>query len=226
MGLFKKDEDLNVIRPKNIGWLEKKLSSEEIDYVWNCIKNQRKASMKDKLAGNIHASHQLIDKDDWFFQKTLYPLCLRYAKEFGNQGDGLPIITTHPYFLEKWRVNYQKQNEFNPLHSHTGVYSFVIWMKIPTSHFRQNLNPIALSANSRCISNFEFKYLNILGGIEDYSYELSKNDEGTLVFFPSNLMHNVHPFYNCDKERISVSGNILLQTTNMSVNQRTDLNYF
>ena len=65
-----------------------------------------------------------------------------------------------------------------------------------------------------------------MGGIEDYSYELSKNDEGTLVFFPSSLMHNVHPFYNCDKERISVSGNILLQTTDMSVNQRTDLSYF
>ena len=61
-------------------------------------------------------------------------------------------------------VNYQKQNEFNPnFIPHGGVYSFVIWMKIPTKHSEQNKNPISLKSNTHLISAFEFQFLNILG---------------------------------------------------------------
>jgi hypothetical protein len=32
-------------------------------------------------------------------------------------------------------------------------------------------------------------------------------------------MHEVYPFYNCDKERISISGNIFLDTSEGSMKQ-------
>ena len=44
-------------------------------------------------------------------------------------------------------------------------------------------------------------------------YELSPKDEGRLLFFPGKLKHCVYPFYDCDEERISVSGNILVDST-------------
>ena len=74
MNLFKKEqEDVKVIRPPNSGWLEKKLSKKEMDYLWRCIENKR-GSNKEMLAGNIHASNILNDRSDWFFINTLRPL--------------------------------------------------------------------------------------------------------------------------------------------------------
>ena len=39
---------------------------------------------------------------------------------------------TTPLLLTEFWVNYQYQTDFNPFHFHGGVYSFAIWMKIPT----------------------------------------------------------------------------------------------
>ena len=46
----------------------------------------------------------------------------------------------------------------------------------------------------------------------DYTYHLSPEYEGMMLFFPSRLDHMVYPFYDCDEDRITVSGNILVNT--------------
>ena len=203
--------DARVIHPHNYGWLEKKLSAQEMDYLWKCIDN-KKESHKHLLAGNIHESNTLIDENDWFYENTLLPLIHQYGDVMGNVGGSVPVNQYHPYFLQQMWVNYQKQNEFNPLHDHGGVYSFVVWMKIPTRHFEQNKNPIALRSNHPKISTFEFRYTDTLGKISEFVYEMNPEMEGTMLFFPSKLMHQVNPFFNCDEDRISISGNIVLNT--------------
>ena len=212
MSLFRKEqENVKVIRPPVLGWLEKKLSDKEMEYLWKCIDN-RKESVKYNLAGQIHDSNVLIDKSNWFFINTLKPLLEKYANEFSNLGLNVPVNQEHPYYLNSWWVNYQKQNEFNPSHHHGGVYSFVIWMKIPTKHSKQNKISISSRANIHSISTFEFHFSNILGQFEGHTYEMNPEMEGTILFFPSQLQHCVHPFYNCDEDRISISGNIMLNT--------------
>ena len=216
MSFFKKEkEDVKVIHPPVLGWLEKKLSDKEMEYLWRCVDN-RKESKKSTLAGQIHESNAIVDKSDWFWQHTLLPLCIKYNQEFSNLGDNIPVNQKHPYYLRTFWVNYQKQNEFNPIHDHNGVYSFVIWMKIPTKHDEQNKNPISLNSNTHAISAFEFHYLDILGQNISHIYEMNPEMEGTLVFFPAKLNHCVYPFYNCDEDRISISGNISLNTTKIS----------
>jgi hypothetical protein len=216
MNLFKKsdNEKIKAFRPNNFGWLEKKLSDKEMEYLWRCIDN-RKGSHKNQLAGQIHESNILIDKSDWFWQHTLHPLCKEYYQEFDNLGRNIPVNQAHPYYLRQFWVNYQKQNEFNPVHDHSGIYSFVIWMKIPTKHDEQNKNPISLKANTHAISAFEFYYSDILGQNTSHIYEMNPEMEGTMLFFPSQLKHCVYPFYNCDEDRISISGNIALNTTKL-----------
>ena len=214
MNLFKKEkrgDEIQAIHPPTLGWLETKLSDKEMDYLWKCIDN-KKECYKQYLAGQISASNGLVDKSDWFFNNRLKPLCKIYQEKFANMGDTAPINQRHPYYLKSFWVNHQKQTEFNPLHDHGGVYSFVIWMKIPTRHFEQNKNPISLRSNDNSISTFCFRYLNILGGIESWSYEMNPEMEGTILFFPSKLSHQVYPFYNCEEDRISISGNIYLNT--------------
>ena len=199
---------IKTINPPNVGWLEKKLSDQEMDYLWKCIDN-KKGDHRSKLAGNISESYLLMDRGDWFWLNTLKPLCAKYKKEFYNLGDDLGIPCNHPYYLHSWWVNYQNQTDFNPVHTHGGIYSFVIWLKIPIEHEEQNKDNIS---NMKLRSSFQFNYTDILGNISQYSYDLNKSWEGIMLFFPSQLQHQVYPFYNCDEERISISGNILVNS--------------
>ncbi|BCU96557.1 MAG: hypothetical protein CM15mV12_3290 [uncultured marine virus] len=57
-------------------------------------------------------------------------------------------------------------------------------------------------------------YNNILGHSTTITYYMNPNVKAD-VFFPSQLQHQVYPFYNCDEDRISISGNILLNTNEL-----------
>ncbi len=206
------NKEIKAIHPPNLGWLEYRLNEEEMKHVRECI-SKAHVDFKPKLAGNIHGSYVLEDEGDWFWNNTLKVLCTTYQEAFKiNLGDLVPTGQGYPYFLQTWWVNYQKQTDFNPLHHHDGVYSFALWMDIPFRHFEQNKKPEAMNSNTPCVSNFEFAYINIMGEVQTYGYELNPKDSGRMVFFPSKLKHMVYPFYNCDKERVSISGNIVLNT--------------
>ena len=197
--------------PPQYGWIEVVLDDDEIDFLWKSIENKGRDE-KLNLAGHIDSSYQLFDKDNWFYKNTLENLCNIYTESFDNVGENLPTSNRHPYFLSTMWVNYQKQTEFNPTHFHKGVYSFVIWMQIPTEYNEQKENPIAKNTNSDVISNFTFDYRDMLGEYRYYTYKMSKKMEGMMLFFPSSLTHTVYPFYNCSENRISISGNIGLDT--------------
>ncbi len=183
-----------------------------MDYLWKCIDNKKK-DYRYALAGNISKSYELEDKNGWFSRNVLRIFVEQYEKSFGNRAKSTPTVLAHPFSLHGFWVNYQKKHEFNPLHSHTGVYSFVIWMKIPFDYEDQINLPNCKGSNHPLNSGFVFEYLDILGNMKYHTYGLSKSDEGGMLFFPSELHHQVYPFYNCDKTRISISGNILLDTS-------------
>ena len=204
--------NIKAIRPPNFGWLEKKLSAEEMKHLWTCI-GESKHSIKNKLVGNIHESNLVLDKDGWFWDNTVSELVYLYEDEFGGLGKRVPTSRQHGYMLPSMWVNYQKQGEFNPVHGHTGVYSFVIWMKIPTDFKEQNKLPIAANSNDPKISAFVLYYTNTQGGTETFQYELDPTYEGTMLLFPSTFSHAVYPFFNCEEDRISMSGNVLLDTS-------------
>ena len=54
-----------------------------------------------------------------------------------------------------------------------------------------------------------------MGQTSQYVYEMNPEMEGTILFFPAKLQHGVYPFYNCDEDRISISGNIMLNTAKL-----------
>ena len=104
-----------------------------------------------------------------------------------------------------WWVNYQYQTEFNPEHAHTGITSFVIWMKIPTRYQDQHNLPF----HSNAASDFQFTYSNILGSTVEFPVFMEPEMEGVMMVFPSSLHHQVYPFYNTEEPRISIAGNLL-----------------
>jgi hypothetical protein len=112
------------------------------------------------------------------------------------------------YFLDKAWVNFQEKHEFNPLHDHTGIYSFVIWIQIPYISEDESKVFADIPAERKRNGNFTFTYTNPLGILETKKIDADKTFEGKGLLFPSMLNHSVYPFYTSDKYRISVSGNI------------------
>ena len=196
----------------NPGYLSYKLTQDEIDFLWKRIDkaNKKHEVINGQLAGNISKSLNMGLNDIDPILKMVMPLCHEYPKQFGlPYRDPVSGLAHNEMMLTEWWVNYQYQNEFNPMHAHDGIYSWVIWMKIPTESEEQNLLPIAANSNAQGqISNFYFTFTDTLGKIVNYEIAMGKSVEGTLVLFPAQLKHSVNQFYNCDESRISVAGNI------------------
>ena len=207
---------------ERVGWLETQLSKTAMMRLQSCIETAKKnpISHNDQLAGNISKSLLLEDKDNWFFHTILIPFIGKFIECYPTYMSGISILTENaPFCLNSFWVNFQKENEFNPFHNHSGIFSFVVWVKIPTDWKEQHALPISANSNTPKASDFEFRYTSMLGDLKDYSYFLDKECEGNMLFFPAKLMHIVYPFYNCDKERISISGNICFDISENSMRQ-------
>jgi len=197
----------------NIGVVEAKLPEDVTKDIWKAIKKARKNpdNMKNELAGNISSSIRLDAESPQLaeFLNTIIPEFINsHIESYGapwravmKEGEG--------FNLESLWVNFQKKHEFNPPHDHSGVFSFVIWMQIPTSYEEQKKLPVCAESNAdNHISNFAFSYTNTLGKVSTFAYNMEKEAEGYMVMFPSQMLHQVFPFYENDGERISISGNV------------------
>ena len=205
------------IPKEDIGWLEIGLPKSAMERLWSYIEvaKENPRTYNDKLVGNLSKSLLLKDEDDWFYQTVLNQLINNYMEAFPRYmssavGIGDILSEDAPFCLSSWWVNFQKKNEFNPSHNHAGIFSFVIWVKIPTDWEEQHALPFSANSNNPCASDFEFWYMSMWGQLVNSTYRLNKESEGQMLLFPAKLMHTVHPFYNCDKERISISGNLCL----------------
>ena len=193
----------------NKGWLEYKLSQKDLNYLNKSIENKTK-QMKQALAGNISKSYTLEDKDNWFFKNVLVLCIEKYIEAFTDAVVPTVLTKNCAYNLNRFWVNFQKKYEFNPIHNHTGVFSFVIWMKIPSSYKEECKLPFIKHSNSQMANTFQLLFSDSLGHMSTFNYPLEPSNEGTMLFFPSGLNHTVYPFYTSNKERISISGNINL----------------
>ena len=203
-----------------------KLPQQMIDYLWERIEIAKKKPKcyKKHLAGNISQSYKLDDPQNLVIQ-NLYKIVndpgsnpkmfkfinsevARIYDKMGYNG----MLT--PQLDNMW-VNFQKKGEFQPTHNHRGVFSFVIWMDIPYhSKDEGNLPTAKTSDKIPPGGNFTFVYANgLTREVKERFIELSPEMNGYCCFFPSDVCHQVYPFYTSDKDRISISGNIMYRST-------------
>ena len=197
---------------QNPSWLDICLTEEAKEYLWDRINNSEGEDARKNLAGNISKSSLIEDKDNWFYENVLKEMSEHlYYKDWNNYYNVLVTkFKPPPVFklYELW-VNYQKQHEFNPPHSHGGIYSFVVFMKIPTHWKEQRALPLSANSNYPCASDFQFLLGQGNGTVPTIEIPLSPEDEGRMLFFPAWLSHQVLPFYGTEEERITISGNII-----------------
>lgn len=110
-------------------------------------------------------------------------------------------------------VNFQKKYEYNPIHSHQGILSYVIWHQIP--YYKEDEYRYGIENKTRSDSNGAFLF--VVPSDEDSVLEINlgvdKSMEGYIAMFPSNLTHMVYPFFSSEDYRITVSGNLFLSNT-------------
>ena len=196
----------------NSPWLDLHLTTEAMDYLWDDI-NGKQTDAKNDLAGNISKSKFLEDKDNWFYENVLKEYAETiYFKEWNNYYNVQLAKTAPPPVFElkeRMWVNYQKQHEFNPPHYHIGLFSFVVFMKIPTHWKEQHALSITENSSSAAASDFAFILGQGMGPVQPIPIPLCPEDEGRILFFPSWITHQVFPFYECEEDRITISGNII-----------------
>ena len=192
----------------NVMVFKTKLDQNIISRLWSYV-DEATENHNIYLAGNISESLKLVDKDNYFFDTVLSEIVEKYSSGEDIWYRRVTDKPHHELYLDSMWVNYQNQTEFNPCHDHSGLFSFVIWMKIPTDYRDQHDTvPFAKHCINYTVSNVEFHYSDILGSHRSIQIQMSPKLEGWMFLFPSQLKHQVYPFYNCEDPRISISGNI------------------
>ena len=201
------------VHPPNVPLLKCELGQDAIDYLWERIKV---AQVDDKnansnLAGNITQSLYLKDVDQYFFKNHLQEVSEKYIEEYRSIPsfrNPFTNVKTYKLKMREFWVNFSKQHEFNPLHTHGGALSFVVWLNIPTESEDQHNLPISKNSSAPVASDFMFAFTNIFGQIAPHSVQMNSEVEGTMFLFPSVMTHQVYPFYESDGIRVSISGNL------------------
>ena len=170
-----------------------------------------KVGHQGRLAGNIKEEWNL-DLSIPIFNKYIinlinkHPFHLRHVhnerKKFVNE-DRVPPLQ----LMSLW-VNFQKKHEFNPVHNHSGLFSFVIFVQIPYDLERERKEGPGSLSNLNLTSCLQFHTTNSLGRHYDEIVYVDKSYEGGIYFFNAETMHCVYPFFTSDDYRITVSGNI------------------
>ena len=190
---------VNLKSQYNLNFVAEKLPEEVYYPLLNYIKKRRKEevwNMGDKLAGALGQQSSL---SEWKFEcPDIEPYVLSLVRPIWNDVyhtcpwnfSSTKDITRFLKLANLW-VNYQKKHEYNPLHIHAGVVSFVIFVDIP-------------------YGQEERKYFHSDGTfqLEKEVLPVDSSWNGSILLFPSTTNHAVYPFKSTDKERVTVSGNI------------------
>lgn len=204
--------DTKFVEFPNLGYLTTKFTDAELLPIKKEIKKIRSNFSKHQkfnhnLVGQIKEEYQIKESLE-SLSKLIMPFVSEYEKKY-NFIESVFFIDNFPktFELDNVWVNFQKKYEFNPLHYHTGILSFVIWINVPYLREDENANNLA-SIHTK--GSFHFVFSNILGINNMYEIPISKEYENVMILFPSNLVHEVYPFYTSNDYRISLSGNIRL----------------
>ena len=166
------------------------------------------------LAGNIENEYDIFK-----YANEIEPFILQQVtktKPLFEYFKKLHILYPKPLPLtinSLW-LNRQKKHEFNPIHEHSGIFSFILFLKIPfTSGEQAQVSPGKNSNNSDRAGKLCFYYIDSeeKGGIGEKVLDVDKTWERTGLIFKSDLKHAVYPFFT-EGERITVSGNLLFNT--------------
>ena len=175
-----------------------------------CIDEKGLNPVNGDLAGNIMHEYS-IPKGKPVVSPMLMHMVTEFNKKYPNYIKKAHSTVNYKQvdieLFNLW-VNFQKKHEFNPMHVHDGLYSFVIWHKVPYDMKDEKARLPNIRDEDFRAGMFAFFYSEPGGKIYQEAIPVDKNWQGKIALFPATLDHCVYPFYTSDDYRVSISGNI------------------
>ena len=151
----------------------------------------------------------LIDDDNRFQKEVLNPIIQEYVADYGFP-EKLKTTHIHDLTFQKFWANYTGKGEYQALHNHDAIWSFVIWLKLPAV---ANVEQSVKDAMHPDAGDFILTYSDIIGRTRKVNWKLEKQyNEGHMVLFPSDLYHAVYPHFQTDEKRLSLAGDIVINS--------------
>ena len=189
----------------HINWGPYTMRTNLPDYIIKKLKSEgvkAKESYNRSLAG--HLNHQFlypVKTQQWFYDE-IQPVLQAYRQGHCRY-HGIKELDMVFQADDLW-INFMKPGDFNPVHTHGGDYSFVIFLNYPKALQKEQENFEGTSAKPGVL---QFEYGLQARPRWATTGTAVKPKPGDMYMFPALLQHWVLPFKaNCT--RISVSGNI------------------
>lgn len=199
----------------NPGIIELNLYKYHMDLLWSYI---RKSTVNDGWVidkdNNVvkrgpYQQWSLYDTTKLFENEVIIPAVNAYIERWG-----FPMTCKSTHYpiprLNRFWTRISKAGEYQPMHFHQSIWSFIIWMKIPFEYQDEQTEELTeLYPES---GNMTICYLDSIGRLSKQPFRLGKNYEGTMLLFPGDFNHIVYPFHTSDDYRISVAGDISIDS--------------
>ena len=173
------------------------------DLLWETKRGDEDYNAEANLVATMHDEWSFSEETIGWFQRAITEHVETYLQT-------LSYHLSHNCFCQ-WKlselwINYQKANDFNPLHDHSSDLSFVLYIQVPeelkTEKKRYNMVNKGPEPGSILFMFGEYREPFVM------PQRSFMPERGDLFIFPSTLRHMVMPFKTPDVERISVAGNI------------------
>ena len=197
--------DLQILRPFGPSIVKLSIPDDLVkklnDYTDRIILDEEKITKLDhsnQLAGKVKQEFLLENE---FMQQIKWGEFLAKAINVWLQDDSNKELKSID-IIRCWIVR-QFQNEYNPVHLHSGHISGVGYLKVPKSFG---------SVSEKKKINDKGRLTFIHGSVNLFSKAtyVIKPEVGDFYLFPNYLLHTVYPFTDTDEERRSISFNAQL----------------
>tara|TARA_Y100000004_G_C8808954_1_gene366764 strand:+ start:66 stop:680 length:615 start_codon:yes stop_codon:yes gene_type:complete len=162
-------------------------------------------NMTTELAGNLHKETSFDENDKQWFANIIKGDFEEYKRQSDIMSDFDGV--GYSWKLSSLWINYMRPGDYNPPHTHSADYSFVLFLNVPEEIEDENMN---FRGNSEGPGRLTFDFGE---GMRKRWFCMSRTflpKKGDFFIFPALLRHYVHPFKS-DVTRVSVSGNIEVQ---------------
>lgn len=198
----------------NTGIVFSRLSKQELDtltteatriYEEDKLVDEHKAA-----SGNLSVEYDFRHMRD-ILSPRLNAMVNFYGSTYPYLASMQIISNAAPLRITQLWVNFMRKGNFNPPHNHSGIFSFVVWLRIPFDLKKElEAYPNIGFTGAPC---FGFNYVDTVGMPHIISLPVDKTYEGVVCMFPSRMIHYVNPFGTVDDDRVSIAGNILIDTS-------------
>jgi len=175
------------------------------DYIIKKLKTEGRKTKENynyKLAGHLDNQYMYPANIQKWFYEEIQPIVQAYRN--GHcKFHGIEELTVELSADDLW-VNYMKAGDFNPIHTHGGDYSFVLFLDVPKQLKKEQEEFEGTSAKP---GSLMFEYTQQARPRYATSGTAIVPETGDFFMFPAMLQHWVCPFKS-KVTRISVSGNL------------------